>query len=102
MPSSSPNWDEIVNKMNSRKAKKANTVDSIGLAFLALAIFASLGGLSIMLLNMAFNRAWPSIEAFKPGIGYTDAVVLFWALWFFTIMKSTIVATVVRKTESNS
>lgn len=87
MKDSNPNWEEMINKMSSSK-KKPNPADVVGSFILSLAVFTSVGGLMLMLLNMAFNKAWPNVDTFAPAVGYGEACLLFLALWGFMTLRA--------------
>lgn len=91
MKDNSPNWEEMINKMSTQERKK-NPVDAIGSFILSLAVFTSIGGLLLMLLNMAFNRAWPGIDTFSPAVGYGQACTLFLTVWGFITLKALLTA----------
>jgi len=87
MKDSNPNWEEMINKMSSNK-KNPNPADAVGSFILSLAVFTSIGGLMLMLLNMAFNKAWPNVDTFTPAVGYGEACLLFLAFWGFMTLRA--------------
>ena len=57
----------------------------------AIFLISFFGGAVIMLINMIINDAYPNLGDFEPGIGYWNAVRLFFFSWvLFAMVKGLI------------
>lgn len=80
------NWEKAMDQFtseveqlnNNKKAPKRKNFFMVMLdAIISIGIISSIGGLFLMLVNMIVNTAWPSLDAFDPGIGFRHATWLF-------------------------
>lgn len=80
------NWEKAMDQFtseveqlnnNKRPAKNKNVLMIMLDAIISLGVISGIGGLLLMLCNMIINTAWPSLDAFDPGIGFRHAAWLF-------------------------
>lgn len=92
MSNKSYDWDKAMNQFtNDTKKSSGGPLVLVRLINFILSFFmlSAAGGLLIMLLNMAVNNAWSSLDAFSPGVGYRDASILFgcfFVMYLFCVM----------------
>lgn len=69
----------------SKVASNISTPEALGIALFGFVTITFFGGFIIMLMNVVFNWAWPNVQAFRPGIGFRQATILFGLILVYRI-----------------
>lgn len=97
MSSRNNDWEEILSRLakEDNNPQRPRSSDAFP-AFLAINIIIAITAVLVMLGNMVVNSAWPSLDAFRPGIGYRDSWFASSIMWTFFLIKTGVVGSIVR------
>jgi len=74
----SSEFDKIISKMSdSPKEKNRSGIGTLFGVLISACIVSTFGGVILMLGNAIINNAYPNMNDFRPGIGYTSACQIF-------------------------
>ena len=80
--------EQAYTKRQQTKAMVLRHISALYNTIFTVMVFAGM----LMLGNMAVNRAWSNLDAFRPGIGWWDSCIISLMLLFLYAVKLTIAA----------